>query len=145
MLSLAGVALAVVLGTIVFQSFIVAPTVFGQLDEVAARRFLRALFPKFFRVNGIAGAIAAGALALGGTAAGWTAFYAWTVSGAGSIVAAMLLSLRLVAPINAARDAGDAGASRFARLHRATVLLTILSLLAATAILLAIGATSRGY
>ncbi|MCH5373373.1 MAG: DUF4149 domain-containing protein, partial [Planctomycetes bacterium] len=35
-------------GAIVFQSALVAPAVFGELDGDAARRVLRRLFPRFF-------------------------------------------------------------------------------------------------
>ena len=39
------------IGAILFQSAIVAPSVFSVLDEASARRFLRTLFPRFFRLG----------------------------------------------------------------------------------------------
>ena len=35
-------------GIVVFQSFVIAPTVFNVLSETEARAFLRSIFPKFF-------------------------------------------------------------------------------------------------
>lgn len=145
LLPIASLALSLVIGSIAFQSFVVAPTVFGSLEERNARVFLRSLFPRFFRVNGVAGLIALLALAGAGAASGWSVFFLWATVGAALIPASMLVSLSLVGEINSARDDGAAGAGRFARLHRITVLLTVLSLLVAMAILLALGATSSGY
>ena len=121
-------AAAVWVGAIVFQAAIVAPSVFVNLDDDAARGFLRTLFPRFFRLGLGCGALMAGALVWAGFVTGWTA----SVSTLAAITAAMLLlaglSLWLVPRINAARDAGPAAASRFQRLHRASVVLTVLVL-----------------
>ena len=58
------------LGTIVFQSALVAPAVFGELDPAAARRVLRRLFPRFFVLGlGLVG-LALAAVVLGPLSAG---------------------------------------------------------------------------
>ena len=45
------VVVGIRLGAIVFQSAYVAPVVFTVLDEAAASRFLRSLFPRFFKLG----------------------------------------------------------------------------------------------
>ena len=55
-------------GAILFQSAIVAPSVFGVLDDAAARGFLRTLFPRFFRF----GMICAGLCLLAALVAGFS-------------------------------------------------------------------------
>ena len=42
---------SVVLGTMLFFSFVVAPTTFKSLDEQNARRFIRNIFPYYYNVN----------------------------------------------------------------------------------------------
>lgn len=129
-------------GAIVFQSAIVAPAVFNNLDEVQARHFLRTLFPRFFRLGLGCGVVMATALAI------------TSVSGRGSdllttlavITAVMLIfqaiSLSLVPLINAAKDAGESGATRFKRLHRLSVALTVLVLLLGIVSVAAVGQTA---
>ena len=60
------------IGAIVFQSAVVAPAVFVDLDEAAARSFLRTLFPRFFRLGLVCGALMLAALLGFGVFAGWT-------------------------------------------------------------------------
>ena len=139
LLSCAAVSLAVVIGSIVFQSFIVAPSVFQQLDQGAARAFLRTLFPRFFRINAGAGVVASAALLGVGASDEWPGALIWTTIGALVIAVCMLISLALVPSINAARDRGEAGADTFASLHRVTVVLTLVALLLAVIVLAAVG------
>jgi uncharacterized membrane protein len=129
-------------GAIVFQSAVVAPAVFAAVDETQARRFLRTLFPRFFRLGLGCGVIMATTLAI------------MTVNSRGSdlltvlavITATMLIfqaiCLSLVPLINAARDAGDAGAARFRKLHRLSVILTVFVLLLGIAAIAVIGQTT---
>ena len=141
MSSIAFGAAAVLIGTwigaIIFHSAVVAPSVFAGLDEPTARRFLRDLFPKFFKLGLICGGLtlAAAGLAL------W-----FGAEGASALLAAALLmtilegiSLWMVPSINAARDAGAEGAARFTRLHRISVMLTVLILLIGIAVLYQLG------
>ncbi len=138
LLSGAALALAVIIGSIVFQSFIVAPVVFTRLDQNQARDVLRTLFPRFFRLNAGAGFVAAIALFACGLVSGWTTSLAWGSAAAAAIVACMLVSLMVVPSINLARDQGESAASRFAALHRLTVMLTL------AALILAIGVLTTG-
>ena len=127
-------------GAIVFQSAIVAPTVFVDLDESAARSFLRTLFPRFFRLGLVCGALMLAALLGFGFLAGWTG----TTIALASLTSVMILleaaSLALVPHINTARDAGPAGHARFERLHRTSVLLTVAILLLGVAFLAIVAA-----
>jgi hypothetical protein len=114
------------IGAIVFQSAVVAPTVFVDLDESAARVFLRRLFPRFFKLGLVCGALMLAGLALVG-------FDAPNALPIAALTVAMLVleaaSLWMVPAINAARDAGEAGKARFDRLHRLSVLFTVVILL----------------
>ena len=111
------------LGAIVFQSALVAPAVFGELDAAAARRVLRRLFPRFFILGiGLVG-VALGAVAVAPIAPGVRSTAAATLA---TMLLAIGLSLALVPAINAASDAGNR--NRFRLLHGASVLLTLATL-----------------
>ena len=113
------------IGAIVFQSAVVAPTVFVDLDEPAARVFLRRLFPRFFKLGLVCGVLMLAGVAL----VGFDAPGALPIA---ALTAVMLVleaaSLWMVPAINAARDAGAAGKARFDRLHRLSVLFTVVIL-----------------
>ena len=107
-------------GSIIFFSAIIAPTVFKALDEKNAGIFLRAFFPKYYIFGIILGLIA--------LISGIKSMGLMLVS---MIVAMILLSIisRLMIPvINAARDMGAQGESRFKKLHTLSVFLNILTL-----------------
>ena len=123
------IAAASWVGAIVFQSAIVAPAVFVDLDADSARRFLRTLFPRFFRLGIVCGLLMAIAVVLL-AANGSSSSPLWAIAGATSVMLVLeLISLWLVPHINAARDAGAVAEDRFARLHRASVLMTVIILL----------------
>ena len=42
---------AMILGIMLFFSFVIAPVVFTTLDEVDARKFIRRIFPYYYNVN----------------------------------------------------------------------------------------------
>ena len=108
-------------GSIIFFSAIIAPTVFKALDEKNAGIFLRAFFPKYYIFGIILGFIA---LILG--------IKAMSLILVSMVVAMILLSIisRLMIPvINAARDMGVVGESRFKKLHTLSVFLNILTLI----------------
>ena len=108
-------------GSIIFFSAIIAPTVFKALDEKNAGIFLRAFFPKYYIFGIILGFIA--------LISGIKAMSLILLS---MIVAMILLSIisRLMIPvINAARDMGVEGESRFKKLHTLSVFLNILTLI----------------
>ena len=108
-------------GSIIFFSAIIAPTVFKALNEKNAGIFLRAFFPKYYVFGIILGIIA---LILG--------IKAMSLILVSMIVAMILLSIisRLMIPvINAARDMDVEGESRFKKLHTLSVFLNILTLI----------------
>ncbi len=118
------------LGAIVFQSALVAPAVFGELDSSGARRVLRRLFPRFFMLGlGLIG-LALGAVALGPLSSGVRSTAAATL---GTMLLAIGLALALVPGINAASDAGNV--ARFRLLHGLSVLLTLATLAGAIAVI----------
>ena len=137
---LIAVAAAVWVGAIVFQSAVVAPAVFVDLDEAAARGVLRTLFPRFFMLGLICGLI----MAVG---ASWLVVQGiWNESLMAVSLATIVMlvleaaSLWMVPSINAARDAGAAGQARFGTLHRASVMMTVVILLLGIGVLTLIGA-----
>ena len=136
-LSIVTLANAVWVGTIVFQSAIVAPSVFTSLDASDASKFLRRLFPSFFKLGIVCGVIMTAGFAFLGSVGSLSAGPWLLVMSAGMTVLA-IISLALVPRINAARDEGEAGAARFESLHRLSVLLTVLILLAGIVVLVLI-------
>jgi hypothetical protein len=99
-------------GIILCLSFVVAPLVFKTLDGPAASRFLRALFPRYYRFLAVLALAAVLLVVFSGHHGLWPALV-W--------LAAAVLSLVLVPAINAARDAGASGATRFKALHGLSV------------------------
>ena len=133
-LSIAALAAAVWVGAIVFQSAIVARSVFTALDAPDASKFLRRLFPSFFRMGIVCGAVMSAGFAF--LAFGSEAPYsAWPFALSAAMTLLAAVSLAMVPGINAARDEGESGAARFERLHRLNVLLTVLILFAGIVVL----------
>ena len=135
------IALSIWFGSIVFLSFIMAPSVFGALDDVHAARFLRLIFPRYFKLG-----LGCSIITLAGLIALWLmsdeAASVWFVAlgAAATMVVLTGSSLCLVPLINTARDSGAAGAARFEQLHRRSVALNAGTLVLA---LLALSATAR--
>ncbi|MEM7278722.1 MAG: DUF4149 domain-containing protein [Pseudomonadota bacterium] len=127
-------------GAIVFQSAVVAPAVFVDLEETAARSLLRTLFPRFFRLGLICGALMLGSLLWFAAVAGWTTLLIALLVVTGVMIVLEAISLAMVPRINAARDAGYAAQATFSRLHHISVLLTIAVLLLGISILVVVGA-----
>ena len=128
------------LGAIVFQSAVVAPAVFAELDDAAARAFLRTLFPRFFRLGLVCGALMIASLVASVTAEGWSTTLAALAAVSAVMIVLNAISLAMVPHINAARDAGEAGDTPFRRLHRTSVLLTLAVMVLGTAALVIIAA-----
>lgn len=131
-------ALAIWVGAIVFQSAVVAPSVFTTLGPDDAGVFLRGLFPRFFRTGLFCGlAMLAGTALMYGAGARDGRLIVL-----GAVTAVMVFlqfaAGRMVPAINAARDEGDAGRKRFGRLHGINVLLTIAVLLLGIGLLVAL-------
>lgn len=134
-LSVVGAVLtAAVFGGMVFFAAVYAPLVFTKLPAATAGAFIRAVFPVYYKVMGAA-AIVAGLLLLP-SANG----VVMAVIGAVFVVVMLLLMPR----INAARDASLAGggrehrsaqARRFTGLHRLSVVINFVQMLAVLAVL----------
>ena len=107
-----------VVGVILFQTAIIAPTVFRSLGPDQAGPFLRKVFPKFFVVlvvMGIAGAISA--LASDASYQLWICLVTLTLG---------ILAYLLIPMTNKSRD--DGNEKLFKKLHNASVLMTVLIL-----------------
>jgi len=119
--SLAGALLAALaFGAGAFLSFVLAPMVFRVLAPAEASGFLRALFPRYYAF------LLACGVGLVGTGLARPELLPAAVGLAGLAAG----SLALVPRINAARDAGEAGASRFRRLHGLSVAINLAMLVA---------------
>jgi hypothetical protein len=133
-------ALAAMVGGIVFFSFIVAPLIFRVLGVESGGRFVRALFPRYYLWNAILGAIALPAFI-----AGPLCFPEYRGIHVG-IQAAILLGCilimlyggnSLVPQINRARDEGPSAHDRFERLHRRSVILNAAAMVGGIGLLVA--------
>lgn len=133
--NLAGATLtAAVFGGMVFFAFIYAPLVFTKLPAATAGEFIRAVFPVYYKAMGGA-SLAAGALLL-------PQGQAFVMIATGAMFFAVMLLL--MPRINAARDASlatDAGrmapaAKTFSRLHRASVVINFVQMLAVLIVLM---------
>ena len=133
---------AVWVGAIVFQSAVVAPAVFVELDEAAARSFLRTLFPRFFRLGLICGVLMLAAVLGFAAFSGWTAPVAILALITFIMIILEATSLAMVPHINSARDAGATGHAKFERLHRTSVLLTVAILLLGISVLVIVAANA---
>ena len=116
-------ALAGLLGAMVFFPSVVAPTVFRTLPEDHAGRFLRGLFPGYYAFLIAASTIGAAAL--------WQ--QTWISAGLAAVAVSTLAVRQVLMPrINGWRDAhlaGDEAAGRaFALGHRASVLINVAQL-----------------
>jgi lipoprotein signal peptidase len=119
MTELSALLCAASVGAMIFFSAVVAPSVFQTLPASNAGTFLRALFPRYFLINGVVAGMAA-------------------ILAARALESALLLAAAaamvgvtyfLIPQINAARDrvtAGDASAKpRFDALHRLSVIINV--------------------
>lgn len=124
---IASLALALLLGGMVFFAAIVAPNVFTRLPMAQAGPFIRVLFPWYYRYLAVTAGLCAAALSLerpvdAGIMAVVTLVTLWLVYG-------------LMPAINRQSDrvqAGEKGAKRgFDRGHRLSVVVNVLQLVAA--------------
>lgn len=118
-------SMAILLGSIVFLSFVLAPTVFQVLDARSEGSLLRAVFPRYYGLGVICSAISLLAASV------LVVFESSVVIGVCILILLALIvisaySIRLVPRINAARDNGPP--SRFETLHRRSVILNAVNL-----------------
>ena len=111
-----------IVGVIVLQTMVFAPTLFTTIEPAPAGKLLRALFPKFFRLLAVAG-IALLVVALLSDAARWNNFLCGGITVVLPIVCAASVPMT-----NRARDAGND--QLFKRMHTLSVALTVTVLLA---------------
>ena len=110
----------VIVGIILLQTAVFAPTIFKALDAPSAGKLLRSLFPKFFSFIGILGAAQLVVLALDSS----DSVGAWAISGI-SLVCPVICRA-LIPATNQAKD--DGNDQLFKRLHSVSVILTLVVL-----------------
>ena len=137
------------LGAMGFFAFAVAPAAFATLDREAAGRFVSAVFPRYYAVGAVLGALALAAAAARAFQPGWR-----RADGLALGLVALMLALTVYAWVvvlpaahaarEAMRDAGPGGApaARFARLHRISGALNAIAMLAGV-VALALEVTRR--
>jgi uncharacterized membrane protein len=133
-------ALSAWVGAALFLSFCVAPVIFRVLDPEASGRFIRALFPRYYTWGVICGAIALPAFV--GVPLTFPEYRGVYVGLQALLLLACILIFlysgnTLTPAINTARDLGAEGSERFNRLHRRSVRLNALVLVAGIVLLVA--------
>lgn len=123
---------------LLFFSFAIAPIVFRVLEAEDAARFVRAIFPRYYAWITTLTTIAlpaevCGPLAYPEYRSVWVSLKALMITSA--ILISIYSSESLVPAINAARDEGSAGKTRFDRLHRLSVRLNLVLLLIGSTLL----------
>lgn len=108
-------------GAILFQSGVVAPTIFTKVSEPSRAPFLRSVFPKLFKAITLGGVLFITMTLLSSTAS--VLVY---IVGGYTIFAGVLCDA-LIPATNKAKDDGDS--KKFALLHKISVLLTMAVLL----------------
>ena len=106
---------ALVLGGMIFFSFVMTPLVFLHLDKKAAGSLLGKVFPTYFRI--VAGVSVIAALLI---------WYRWEAGAMAAVAAASVIAWLYILPplerLRPDREAGDpAATSKFRRLHRTSV------------------------
>lgn len=120
-------ATAILLGAMLFFSFIVTPVAFKALEGDNISKYLRALFPLYYLVIIICGAV--GALTLALNAHPLPASLLAVVAGFALLMRQLVLP-RLDA-LRAGRNAGEAVATRqFKRLHGLSMVVNLLQIVA---------------
>jgi uncharacterized membrane protein len=133
-------SMAAMAGGIVFFTFVVAPIIFKVLGAESGGRFVRALFPRYYLWNAILGSIALPAYVAGPLS--FPEYRGPMVGIQATILLAIILIMlyggnTLVPEINRARDQGEAGKDRFERLHRRSVILNGVAMIAGLGLLIA--------
>jgi hypothetical protein len=104
-----------IVGTIIFQTAIVAPSVFTSLSGADSSTFLRKVFPRFFILLAVLGGTANVAAIIVGQAV--------LIAISGATVALAAIAYVLIPATNHSRDEGRE--KTFKRLHLASVVLTL--------------------
>ena len=112
-------------GMILFQTSVIAPSVFKTLSEEGASPFLRSIFPKLFLIILVLGAFQSVISVI-------QASITLTIIGFITFIS-MLIAYLIVPATNKARDENDE--QSFKRLHLTSVILTVIVLLANIAVI----------
>mgnify|MGYP001201857083 CR=1 FL=1 len=125
-LSLISILISIWVGSIIFFSAIVAPTVFKSLDEKNAGVFLRAFFPKYYNFGILLGVASLALMYLSGIipVLNYSLFAINGLMLAFTIIGKMMIPL-----INNARDLGESGEKKFKILHLISVILNVITLI----------------
>tara|TARA_B100001769_G_C21558183_1_gene317430 strand:- start:79 stop:513 length:435 start_codon:yes stop_codon:yes gene_type:complete len=113
-------------GSIIFFSSIIAPTIFKSVDEKNAGYFLRAFFPKYYYFGLIMGLLSILILIFNDLIG---AMDYQLILMLVSMIILSIISLKMIPLINNARDLGEQGKSTFDRLHLVSVMLNVVTLL----------------
>lgn len=130
-------AIAIWLGSVVTVSFVVAPVAHGTFPTAEARRFLRPLFPRYYRLGFICGFVALGVVLLGRAGLSQEELARLTIPVAVAMVAS-LIGGEWILPRLRDLDGED---ERFARLHQVSAMLNTTTL--AALVLAVAGAVMR--
>jgi hypothetical protein len=130
-------AIAIWLGSVVCVSFVVTPVAHGTLPAAEARRFLRPLFPRYYRLGAICGFVALGVVLLGRAGLSQEELARLTVPVAIAMIAT-LVGGEWILPRMRELDRED---ERFARLHQVSAMLNTTTL--AALVLAVAGAVMR--
>jgi hypothetical protein len=130
-------AIAIWLGSVVCVSFVVTPVAHGTLPAAEARRFLRPLFPRYYRMGALCGFIALGVVLLGRAGLSQEELVRLTAPVAIAMVAS-LVGGEWILPRMRELDHDD---ERFARLHQVSAMLNTTTL--AALVLAVAGAVMR--
>jgi hypothetical protein len=130
-------AIAIWLGSVVCVSFVVTPVAHGTLPAAEARRFLRPLFPRYYRLGALCGFVALGVVLLGRAGLSQEEIARLTVPVAIAMVAS-LVGGEWILPRMRELDRED---ERFARLHQVSAMLNTTTL--AALVLAVAGAVMR--
>ena len=128
------VTVAGVFGAMAFFAFVYAPLVFIKLGTETGGRFIREVFPVYYVTMGATSVAAAVLLAFGSAARGTDALAMACIG-----VVFFLARFALLPVINRNRDAGQAGdlaaKRRYDALHRASVIVNAVQMLAVLVVL----------
>ena len=128
------VAVAGVFGAMAFFAFVYAPLVFIKLGTETGARFIREVFPVYYVTMGATSVAAAVLFAFGSAARGADALAMACIG-----IVFFLARFVLLPVINRNRDAGQAGdvaaKRRFDVLHRVSVVVNLVQMLAVLAVL----------
>lgn len=115
-------AVSVWLGSIVFFSFFVAPTLFRSLGKETAGIAVRAIFPKYYLLCIVCGMVLCAVHVMRGVLWYWGGMIRPSIVLFGVLtLVSVYARQRLTPAVNAAREEGAAGKGKFDRLHSLSV------------------------